>query len=152
MYPLRGFLLLRGCQERWTLSSRVVPSQIGDRAMALIRGFVPPFCAAAVLLCAACGSTMPFTIPEARLAPQAPAKAPDVQAVAPQLVAYPGLEVSYVANADGDVYCYRGVYYTFFDGSWFCAQALRGPWTFIEMKYVPTDLYRVRGHKPPQLR
>lgn len=107
---------------------------------------------AALLGCAACGTTMPFTIPEYRLTPPPPEKSPATPSVAPQLVVYPGLEVSYVANADGDVYHYRGVFYSYFDGNWFCAQALRGPWNFIEMKYVPSDLFRVRGHKPPQLR
>lgn len=116
------------------------------------RAFVRRLSMALFLACAACGTTMPFTIPEYRLAPVAPVKAPAVKTVAPQLVPYPGLEVSYVANADGDVYEYRGAFYTYFDGNWFCAQALRGPWTFIEMKYVPSDLYRVRGHKPSQLR
>lgn len=103
-------------------------------------------------LCAACGTTMPFTMPEQRLAPPPPGKTPAVSDAVPHLVAYPGIGVSYVANADGDVYLYRDLYYTFFDGSWFCAQALRGPWSFIEMKYVPSDLFRVRGHRPPSLR
>jgi hypothetical protein len=105
-----------------------------------------------LLGCAACSSTMPFTIPEAHLASPTPAKTPAGENVTPQLVAYPGIEVSYVANADGDVYDYRDVYYTFFDGNWFCSPSLRGPWNFIEMKYVPSDLFRVRGHRPPSLR
>lgn len=120
--------------------------------MGISKGFLKGLRYLALLGCAACGSTMPFTMPETRLAPPPPVKAPAMNAVAPQLVPYPGLEVSYVANADGDVYHYRGVYYAFFDGSWFCAQALRGPWTFIEMKYVPSDLFRVRGHRPSSLR
>jgi hypothetical protein len=95
---------------------------------------------------------MPFTMPEHRLAQATPAKAPAGIAVAPQLVAYPGLEVSYVSNTDGDVYHYRTVFYTYFDSNWFCAQGLRGPWNFIEMKYVPSDLFRVRGQKPPALK
>lgn len=107
---------------------------------------------AALLGSAACGSTMPFTIPEYRHAATPPEKAPSVKTVAPELVRYPGLEVSYVANADGDVYRYRDAYYTYFDGNWFCSHALSGPWTFLEMKYVPSDLYRVRGHLPQQLR
>jgi hypothetical protein len=106
----------------------------------------------ALALCAACGSTMPFTMPEQRHAPERPGKTPAVSEAVPHLVAYPGIEVSYVANADGDVYRYRDLYYTYFDGSWFCAQALRGPWNYIEMKYVPSDLFRVRGHRPPSLR
>jgi hypothetical protein len=106
----------------------------------------------ALLWCAACGTTMPFTMQEQRLAPPAPKKTPAVTDKTPHLVPYPGIQVSYVANADGDVYRYRDLYYTYFDGSWFCAQALRGPWNFIEMKYVPSDLFRVRGQRPPTLR
>jgi hypothetical protein len=105
-----------------------------------------------LLGCAGCGTTMPFTIPEYRMAQPSPVKAPAATSSAPQLVQYPGLEVSYVSNTDGDVYHYRNVFYTYFDGNWFCAQGLRGPWNFIEMKYVPSDLFRVRGHKPPTLR
>jgi hypothetical protein len=101
---------------------------------------------------AACGSTMPFTMPEQRHGADRPSKTPAVSDAIPHLVAYPGIDVSYVANADGDVYRYRDLYYTYFDGSWFCAQALRGPWNYIEMKYVPSDLFRVRGHRPPSLR
>lgn len=116
------------------------------------KGIVRRLVLLALLGCAACGTMMPFTMPEERMAPPTPSKAPNVDPVVPHLVAYPGLEVSYVANVDGDVYHYRGLFYTFFDGNWFCAQALRGPWNFIEMKYVPGDLYRVRGHLPQQLR
>ncbi len=120
--------------------------------MVCFRGFFRRLAHLGLLACAACGSTMPFTIPEYKLAQPPPGKAPATASVAPQLASYPGLEVAYVANADGDVYHYRGVFYSYFDGNWFCAQALRGPWNFIEMKYVPSDLFRVRGHRPPSLR
>lgn len=120
--------------------------------MGHIWGFFRRLVLAALLGCAACGTTMPFTIPEYKLAQPPPEKAPAANSVAPQLVPYPGLEVSYISNTDGDVYHYRGVFYTYFDGNWFCAQHLRGPWKFIEMKYVSSDLFRVRGQKPPTLR
>lgn len=120
--------------------------------MELTRGFFRRLALAALLGCAACGTGMPFTIPEYKLAQPPPGKLPGTASVAPQLVAYPGLEVSYVSNVDGDVYHYRDVFYSYFDGNWFCAQVLRGPWNFIEMKYVPSDLFRVRGHRPPSLR
>jgi hypothetical protein len=120
--------------------------------MGLLRALVRPLVLATLICLAACGSTMPFTMPEQRHTPPRPGRTPAVSEATPHLVAYPGIEVAYVANADGDVYQYRDLYYTYFDGSWFCAQALRGPWQFIEMKYVPTDLFRVRGHRPPSLR
>jgi hypothetical protein len=90
-------------------------------------------------------------MPDLRFDAPVPDAAPRRAAVTPQLVAYPGIEVSWVANADGETYHYRGIYYTFFDGNWFRARNLRGPWSFIEMKYVPSDLFRVRGHRPPTL-
>lgn len=104
---------------------------------------------AAAITLAGCATVAPITIPEYQLSAPPPAEKPEVTTVAARLVSYPGLDVSFVANADGDVYRYRGVYYTYFDGNWFFAQNLRGPWTFIEMKYVPSDLFRVRGHRPP---
>lgn len=107
------------------------------------------FAAALLLGCTACGATMrPLTIPEQPLEARAPEQAPEAETVVPRFVAYPGLEVSYVSNAEGEVYHYRGVFYTYFDGNWFYAQRLRGPWKFVEMKYVPSDLFRVRGHHP----
>jgi len=92
--------------------------------------------------------TRPMTMPNHRLEAPVPERAPEVEATVPRLIPYPGLDVAYVANAEGEVYAYRGVYYTYFDGNWFYAQRLTGPWKFIEMKYVPSDLFRVRGHRP----
>ena len=41
---------------------------------------------------------------------------------------------------------------TLFNDSWFNARGLRGPWTFIEMKDVPGDLFRAHGRTPPGVR
>lgn len=82
----------------------------------------------------------------------APEETPEIRTEAPRAVPYPGLEVAYVANADGEVYLYRGSYYTYFDRHWFQASRIKGPWAYVEMKYVPSDLFRVRGHLPPALR
>lgn len=110
--------------------------------------FVPP-----LLLAAACATTAPrLSMPEQPLDMPAPEEAPEIRADAPRPVPYPGLEVAYVAGADGEVYLYRGGYYTYFDRHWFRAARLDGPWTYVEMKYVPGDLFRVRGHLPPGLR
>jgi hypothetical protein len=106
-----------------------------------------------VLALAACTSSAPtLTIPEYDLDTPAPAASPRVTTVAPRLVPYPDLDVSYVANADGEVLWHRGVFYTLFNDSWFHARGLRGPWTFIEMKDVPGDLFRAHGRKPPGVR
>ena len=78
-----------------------------------------------------------------------PAVQPKTAAIAPELVGYPGIDVDYVTNAESETYHYRGTYYTYFDNAWFRARKLQGPWTFIEMKYIPSDLFRVRGHVPP---
>lgn len=103
-------------------------------------------------LLAACASapsrlTMPDIHPEAAR----PDAAPPAQAGAPRLVPYPGLDVSYVANGQGEVYFCRKHYYCWFDDNWFRADTLQGPWDFIEMKYVPGDLFRARGHLPVAL-
>jgi len=109
-------------------------------------------CLVPVALIAACASPAPrLSIPELALETPAPEVRPEVTSDSPRLVPYPGLEVSYVVNADGEVYHYRGVYYVFLNRSWFHARTLDGPWSFIEMKYVPSDLFRVRGHLPPSL-
>jgi len=70
---------------------------------------------------------------------------------AARLVPYPGLEVAYVDGAGVECFHYRGVYYMFSKGNWFYARSLDGAWAYVEMKYVPPDLFRVRGHRPPQL-
>ncbi len=80
-----------------------------------------------------------------------PAVQPASTAVDPVLVPYPGNEVEYVSNTKSETYHYRGTYYTYFDDAWFRARNLRGPWKFVEMKYVPSDLFRVRGHVPPSV-
>ena len=103
---------------------------------------------AALVACAACGATThSAAMPEYTVEVRAP-KAPRVEVGAPHLVRYPDLDVSYVANAVGEVYHHRRFFYTYFDGDWFYAQHLRGPWKFIEMKFVPPDLFRARAQLP----
>jgi len=83
------------------------------------------------------------------LSVQPPAARPEVAPVVPRLVRYPGLDISYVANGEGDTYCCRGEFFTFFEGNWFMAKNMQGPWTFIQMKFVPSDCFRVLGQLPP---
>ncbi|MGQ0614678.1 MAG: hypothetical protein ACT4PV_13160 [Planctomycetaceae bacterium] len=68
-----------------------------------------------------------------------------------RLVSYPGLEVSYVLGLDRECYHLRETYYTFQGGNWFYACTPGDAWSYIEMKYVPPDLFRVLGNLPPQL-
>jgi hypothetical protein len=70
---------------------------------------------------------------------------------APELVPYPGLGVSYVANAAQETYSYDERFYCIVEGRWFRAKSAQGPWGPLSMKYVPVALYRVRGHLPPAL-
>jgi hypothetical protein len=67
------------------------------------------------------------------------------------LVPYPGMGVSYVANSEQETYAYDKRFYCFVEGRWFRADAAQGPWGPLSMKYVPVALYRVRGHLPPAL-
>jgi len=103
-----------------------------------------------VLLFAACASTAPaFTIQEREPRRENPDAFPAPLEGDARLVDYPGSDVSYVANVPDEVYEYGGVYYCFLRGHWFRAYELKGPWIFTEMKDVPADLFRVRGHLPP---
>ena len=103
-------------------------------------------------LVAACGTTAPrLTIPEFTVTERLPDTPPSTRVGTPKLVVYPGLDVAYVANADGEIYFCRKRYFCYFSNNWFRAVTLSGPWSYVEMKYVPSDLFRVRGHLPPAL-
>jgi hypothetical protein len=69
----------------------------------------------------------------------------------PELVPYPGMGVSYVANVAEETYQYEERFYCFLGGRWFKAATMGGPWDALSMKYVPVAIYRVRGHLPPAL-
>jgi len=106
-------------------------------------------------VCAACAHTpAPMTLPEyephAAAAP-AEAKPRVVAELEPELVPYPGVGVSLVANVREEAYCHHGSFYCFLEGRWFRAEEIGGPWEAVAMKYVPVAIYRVRGHLPPEL-
>jgi hypothetical protein len=102
-----------------------------------------------VLVLAACASSAPtLTIPEHDLKTPAPEVRPRASQVTPRLVPYPGLDVSFVANAEGEVLWHRGVFYTYFNGEWFYTRRLNGTWNFIQMKYVHSDVFRAHGRRP----
>lgn len=101
------------------------------------------------LVLAACASTAPpLTIPEHDLNAPAPSVRPQSSGVTPRLVPYADLDVSLVANAEGEVLWHRGVFYTYFNDEWFYTRRLNGQWNFIQMKHVHSDLFRARGRRP----
>ncbi len=102
------------------------------------------------VLVAGCATGSPVTMPEPAARSDAPVTTPAGHIVVARLVRYPDSEVCYVTNADGVCYSLAGTYYRFQEGHWFYARGLTGPWTHIEMKYVPTDLFRVRGRVPEE--
>jgi hypothetical protein len=106
------------------------------------------YCFVVALLAACASGPSRVTMPDIEAAVAAPETAPPSQSVVPTLVPYPGIDVSYVANGEGEVYFCRRGFYCFFDGNWYRADGMSGPWDFVEMKYVPGDLYRARGHLP----
>ena len=81
--------------------------------------------------------------------PSAPETVPVVAARGAELIPYPDVEVSYVDVAGAEVYHCRGLFYCYHYGNWYYARRLGGEWTFVEMKQVPRDLFRVRGAQPP---
>ena len=115
---------------------------------------VPSFVLGSVCLfvLAACATReTSVRLPEHRFDAQPPSASPKALPVAGRLVDYPGIDVAYVAGADSETYLYKGVYYTYYQDNWFKADSIQGPWKFVEMKYVPGDVYRVKGHVPPSL-
>ena len=104
-----------------------------------------------VLALGACSTptAAPYRPPEPSIEAAAPGTAPDIVVDAPRLVRYPGLEIDYVANGDGEIYHLEGRYYCYHDGHWFFSPTMSGDWRHVQMKYVPADLFRVRGRLPP---
>jgi len=87
--------------------------------------------------------------PEPDIEPSSPESTPEISVSAPRLVRYPGVDVDYLVNGEGEVYHLGGRYYCFHEGHWFFAPTMRGDWRHVPMKYVPADLFRVRGRLPP---
>lgn len=73
----------------------------------------------------------------------------------PRLVVVPGVPtVHYAPDVSVNYFTYGDRYYTYDGGNWFVADYDRGPWTYVERRYVPgpvlhvpTRYYRV----PPRL-
>jgi hypothetical protein len=73
----------------------------------------------------------------------------------PRLVIVPGVpHVQYAPDVSVNYFTYGSDYYTYDGGHWFVAHEERGPWTYVERRYVPapvlhvpTRYYRV----PPRL-
>ena len=102
------------------------------------------------LALASCGMTTPLReVPVYDVRAEQPARSPHVPVASAQLVPYPDLEVALVVNDEHEIYHCRGLFFCVEDGSWFYAHGLTGTWTFIETKYVPSSLFRARGHFPP---
>jgi hypothetical protein len=73
----------------------------------------------------------------------------------PRLVVVPGYpNVHYAPDVSVNFFSYGGRYYTYDDGNWFVARSNRGPWGYVERRYVPAPLLRVPTryyHVPPRL-
>jgi hypothetical protein len=73
----------------------------------------------------------------------------------PRLVVVPGVPaVHYAPDVAVNYFSYGDRYYTYESGNWFVAHADRGPWTYVERRYVPAPILRVphRYYRvPPRL-
>jgi len=58
----------------------------------------------------------------------------------PDVMVIPGTEVYYVENADYDLYRYGDYWYYFYDGGWYRADDLDGPFYFISYTSVPYSI------------
>ncbi len=73
----------------------------------------------------------------------------------PRLVVVPGLPtVHYAPDVSVNYFAYGDAYYTYDNGNWFVAHDDRGPWSYVERRYVPGPVLRVPNRYyrvPPRL-
>jgi hypothetical protein len=73
----------------------------------------------------------------------------------PRLVVVPGVpHVHYAPDVSVNFFSYGDRYYTYDDGYWFVSDYDRGPWTYVERRYVPGPVLHVPTryyHVPPRL-
>ena len=73
----------------------------------------------------------------------------------PRLVVVPGVpHVHYAPDVSVNYFTYDDAYYTYDDGNWFVAHTDRGPWSYVERRYVPAPVLRVPNRyyrAPPRL-
>ncbi|QHE83587.1 hypothetical protein [Hydrogenophaga sp. BPS33] len=73
--------------------------------------------------------------------------------VYPQLQRVPGYPVYYAPDAPGNVFFYDGLYWVFWDDTWYYSSWYNGPWQIMAPLYVPVYLLRVpvRYYRHPPL-
>jgi hypothetical protein len=118
--------------------------------------------AAALIVAASISAALPFASTSAHAADVhvgvnigVPAPPHVVFEAPPRLVVVPGVPtVHYAPDVSVNFFTYGGRYYTYDSGNWFVADYDRGPYTYVERRYVPapvlhvpTRYYRV----PPRL-
>jgi hypothetical protein len=68
---------------------------------------------------------------------------PIVLTTPPQLVVVPGTSVYYAPDVSGNLFVYKGRYYTMANGVWLMAPAYHGPWVVIQIGKVPAPVLAV---------
>ncbi len=63
----------------------------------------------------------------------------------PELVVVPMTMVYFAPSARGDLFFYRGRWWTRHEGRWFRARAYDGPWVVVGPRYVPVEIVRMPG-------
>jgi hypothetical protein len=67
----------------------------------------------------------------------------------PKYEPIPGTRLKYVANTNGNIFRIEdGEYYILISGRWFKANALDGPWTFVNPAEMPPDFARIPTNSP----
>ena len=82
--------------------------------------------------------------------PVAAGPVPPTMTVTPTVVGIPGSSVTYVPNANFNLFVYSGRYYSLHNGTWFYAPTYKGPWMVVggdrvpqPVLAVPTTYYKV---------
>jgi hypothetical protein len=63
----------------------------------------------------------------------------------PELIVVPRTMVYFVPAYSGDLFFYRGRWWTRHDGRWFRSNSYNGPWAHVGHRHVPGEVVRLRG-------
>jgi hypothetical protein len=76
--------------------------------------------------------------------------------VFPELVPVPGYPVYYAPRLDANYFFYDGMYWVYWDDTWYASNWYDGPWWLVEPDFVPLFILRIPvryyRHPPPYFR
>ena len=99
---------------------------------------------AAVLVCAAAFLALPVLPAHSEVSVNVNIGPPPVLVhEPPELIVVPRTMVYFAPSASGDLFFYRGYWWTRHDGRWFRSSSYNGPWRHMGPRYVPVEVVRM---------